>query len=130
MLLKRLFSFTSSFVFFYFKVGGLPLKPVLIFIHGGGWTRGDASDLYYGPDFLISRDIVVITIQYRLGIFGSLNLGIVPYTGNMALKDQQLALKWIWYNIANFSGDRQKILLAGESSGRKRNEQRKRRQSH
>lgn len=97
--------------------GGLALKPVLIYIHGGAWKFGDSTDRFYGPDFLLSQDNVVVTIQYRLGMFGLLNLGTSEYSGNMALKDQQLAFKWVWNNIANFAGDKQKILLFGESSG-------------
>lgn len=93
------------------------MKPVLIYIHGGAWKFGDSTDRFYGPDFLLSQDNVVVTIQYRLGMFGLLNLGTSEYSGNMALKDQQLAFKWVWNNIANFAGDKQKILLFGESSG-------------
>lgn len=99
------------------KDGGSEKKPVLIFFHGGEWVNGDASDLFYGPDFLLSQDNVVVTVQYRLGIFGLLSLGSGEYTGNMALKDQQLALKWVWNNIENFAGDKQKTLIFGESAG-------------
>lgn len=99
------------------KDGGSEKKSVLIFFHGGAWVNGDASDLIYGPDFLLSQDIVLVTVQYRLGIFGLFSLGAGDYTGNMALKDQQLALKWVWNNIENFAGDKQKILIFGESSG-------------
>lgn len=60
---------------------------------------------------------MLVTVQYRLGIFGLLNLDTDAYTGNMALKDQQLALKWVWNNIESFAGDKQKILIFGESAG-------------
>lgn len=72
----------------------------------------------YGPDFLLLEDVVLVAIQYRLGIFGFLNLGVEPYTGNMGLKDQQLALKWIYNNIEHFSGNKSEILLFGESAGK------------
>ena len=59
-----------------------------------------------------------MNIQYRVGIFGFLNLGYGEYTGNMGLKDQQLALKWIYENIENFSGNKNEILLIGQSAGK------------
>lgn len=81
------------------------------------FSDGDASNLVYGPDFLLSRDVVVVAIQYRLGIFGFVSLGSGAYTGNMAMKDQQLAFKYIWSNIENFSGDKENILIFGQSAG-------------
>lgn len=90
---------------------------MLLYIHGGGFSLGDATDDVYGPDFLLSQDNIVVTIQYRLGIFGFLNLNHDVYTGNMGLKDQQLALAWIYVNIENFGGNRDEILLFGESAG-------------
>lgn len=78
---------------------------------------GTASAEMYGPDFLISQDNIVVSLQYRVGIFGFLNLGHVEYSGNMGLKDIQLGLKWIFENIENFSGNKHEILLFGPSSG-------------
>lgn len=91
---------------------------MLVFVHGGSLVYGNARDTLYGPDFLLSQDNVVVTVQYRLGIFGFLNLGFYPYTGNMGLKDQQMALKWIHTNIQQFSGRNDQILLFGQSAGR------------
>lgn len=105
---------------FFFEIesaNGIKQKTVLVWVHGGGFTSGDSTDTLYGPDFLLSQDNVVVTIQYRLGIFGFLNLGNAEYSGNMGLKDQQLALKWIYGNIENFSGNKSEILLFGESAG-------------
>lgn len=90
---------------------------MLVWIHGGAWNTGDGTDYLYGPDFLLSQDNIVVTIQYRLGIFGFLNLKFGEYTGNMALKDQQMALKWIYENIEHFSGNKSEILIFGESAG-------------
>lgn len=102
----------------YVPAGGVARKTVLIFIHGGKFAGGSGDSKYYGPDFLLSQDNVVVTIQYRLAIFGFLNLGFFPYTGNMGLKDQQIALKWIHTNIEHFSGRNDQILLFGQSAGK------------
>lgn len=100
------------------KAGGAEKKTVLVWIHGGGFAGGDATDFMYGPDFLLSEDNIVVIMQYRLGIFGFLNLGFGEYTGNMGLKDQQMALRWIHENIEYFYGNKDEILLMGESAGR------------
>lgn len=97
--------------------GGSQTKTVLVFIHGGAFVAGASTDRTYGADFLISQDNIVVTLQYRLGIFGFLNLGHGEYTGNMGLKDQQLAMKWIYENIEKFSGKKDEILLMGQSAG-------------
>lgn len=89
-----------------------------MWIHGGDYGDGDATDDVYGPDFLISTDNVVVTLQYRLGMFGFMDLGFGEFTGNMGLKDQRLAMKWVYENIENFSGNKDQILIFGENSGR------------
>lgn len=96
---------------------GRTSKTVLVWIHGGGFIEGDSSDSWYGPDFLLAEDNIVVTVQYRLGIFGFMSLASGEYTGNMGLKDQQIALKWIHENIENFSGNKSEILLFGQSAG-------------
>ena len=85
----------------------------MVLIHAGGFGSGDGTDATYGPDFLLSQDNIVVTFEYRLGIFGFLNLGFGEYTGNMGLKDQQLAIKWIYENIEEFSGKKSEILIFG-----------------
>lgn len=102
----------------YSKAGGAAKKTVLIFIHGGCFTEGTSNDVFYGPDFLIDADNILVTFNYRVGIFGFLTLGSGEYTGNMGLKDQQLALKWIYANIEHFSGKPNEILLFGHSAGK------------
>ena len=100
------------------KADGAAKKSVVVMIHGGAFVAGNARDTLYGPDFLLSQDNVVVTVQYRLGIFGFLNLGFSPYTGNMGLKDQQMALKWIHTNIKHFCGRNDQVLLMGQSAGK------------
>ncbi|KAB7496322.1 Carboxylesterase NlhH [Armadillidium nasatum] len=89
--------------------------PVMVFIHGGGFMAGGAD--FYPPYALMNRDIVLVTIQYRLGIFGFLSTEDSEMPGNMGLKDQQLALKWIKENIESFGGDSNRITIFGESAG-------------
>ena len=102
----------------YVPSGGTERKTVLLWIYGGGFTSGDAGEFLFGPDFLLSEDNIVVTVHYRIGIFGFLNLASGEYTGNMGLKDQQLAVKWVYENIEAFSGNRNEILLFGESAGK------------
>lgn len=93
------------------------MKTVLLWIPGGGFTEGDYTDAFYGPDFLLNEDNIVVTIQYRVGIFGFLNMNTSEYSGSMGLKDQQMAMKWVYENIENFLGNKNEILLFGESAG-------------
>lgn len=92
------------------------LKPVIFFIHGGAFRTGSAS-LEAGPRYLMDRDIVYVNLNYRLGALGFLATGSKEATGNMGMKDQVLALKWVRDNIQYFGGDPNKITIAGMSSG-------------
>lgn len=71
----------------------------------------------FGPDFLIERDIILVHFNYRVGMFGFMSLGTPEISGNMGLKDQQLALRWTYENIEYFGGDKNKITLSGQSAG-------------
>ena len=88
-----------------------------MFIYGGGYESGSSSPYLYGPNYLLDKDIVLVTFNYRLGILGFLTTGDAIAPGNFALKDQVLALKWVQKNIHFFGGDPKKITLMGESAG-------------
>lgn len=94
-------------------------RPVMVWIHGGSFTGG--SGKIYDAKWLVSRgDIVVVTINYRLGTLGFLAhpaLGPPGDVGNYGLQDQQAALRWVRDNIAGFGGDPAKVTVAGESAG-------------
>lgn len=92
-------------------------KTVMFFIHGGSFTEGDGSDGFYGPDFIVDNDVVLVTFNYRLGPWGFANFNVKGYTGNMGFKDQQMALQWIHQNIRHFGGDPNGITVFGESAG-------------
>ncbi|KAM8704455.1 hypothetical protein ACLKA7_008977 [Drosophila subpalustris] len=94
-------------------------RPVMVWIHGGGFIIGEANRAQYGPDYFMNQDIVLVTIQYRLGALGFLSLKTpgLNVPGNAGLKDQVLALKWIKNNCASFGGDPDCITVFGESAG-------------
>ena len=89
---------------------------VMIFVHGGGFMVGSSSMV---PGEILSAygNIILVTINYRLGIFGFANTGDEHAEGNMALWDQRLAIQWVNENIAAFGGDTSRITIFGESAG-------------
>lgn len=91
-------------------------RPVMVYFHGGAFYTGSGNDLVSGPELLVQQDIVLVTINYRLGPLGFLCVG-EESRGNMGLHDQILALKWIQRNIVAFSGDPEKVTLFGFSAG-------------
>ncbi|KAJ8687538.1 hypothetical protein QAD02_023332 [Eretmocerus hayati] len=91
--------------------------PVMIFIHGGAFTFGCGDDTFYGPDYLLRKDVVLVTLNYRLGVLGFLDLEHEAAPGNQGLKDLVMALKWVQNNIAAFGGDPTNVTIFGESSG-------------
>ncbi|OWR42542.1 antennal esterase CXE5 [Danaus plexippus plexippus] len=91
--------------------------PVIFFIHAGGfYVMTGRSDLA-GPHYLLDRDVVLVTINYRLGSLGFLSTGDALAPGNNGLKDQVAALKWVQRNIASFGGDPDNVTIAGCSAG-------------
>nr|XP_053634423.1 venom carboxylesterase-6-like [Cherax quadricarinatus] len=89
--------------------------PVMVWIHGGGFYSGGASE--YLPHVLLNHDVVLVVIQYRLGVFGFLSTEDSVIPGNFGLKDQTLALQWVQRNIHKFGGDKTKVTIFGESAG-------------
>ncbi|MDB6091183.1 MAG: Carboxylesterase type [Gammaproteobacteria bacterium] len=100
------------------------LKPVLVWIHGGGNIDGESND-YNGSKLATAgpngTPTVVVTINYRLGIFGFFSNSFINAEGhlwgNYGILDQQAALRWVQANIAAFGGDPNKVTLGGQSAG-------------
>ena len=98
-------------------------RPVMVWIHGGGFTSGSGhNDGYHGSQ-LASRGVVVVTINYRLGALGFMTHPQLSAesehgsSGNYAILDQVAALKWVRDNIAAFGGDANNVTIFGESAG-------------
>ncbi len=102
-------------------------RPVMFYIHGGGFLAGDSGDMGLGPLFngahlAAERDMVVVTINYRLGALGflvhpALDAENGGRSGNYGLLDMIAALKWVQANIENFGGDPKKVMIFGHSAG-------------
>ncbi|XP_043382213.1 fatty acyl-CoA hydrolase precursor, medium chain isoform X1 [Chelonia mydas] len=90
--------------------------PVMVWIHGGGLSMGGAS-MYDGSGLSASENLVVVTIQYRLGITGFFSTGDEHAHGNWGFLDQVAALQWIQENIKHFGGDPGSVTIFGESAG-------------
>jgi para-nitrobenzyl esterase len=97
--------------------------PVLVYFYGGGFVAGDGSEPRYDGASMAKKGIVVVTVNYRLGLFGFLAHPELskeaPYkaSGNYGYLDQAFALQWVQKNIAAFGGDPKKVTIAGESAG-------------
>ncbi|HUQ57625.1 carboxylesterase/lipase family protein [Lentzea sp.] len=91
-------------------------RPVMVWIHGGGFTSG-AARLYDAQHLAAAGDAVVVTINYRLGVFGFFGYPGLPGSGTFGLADQQAALKWVRRNARAFGGDTRNVTVFGESAG-------------
>ena len=100
-----------------------PELPVLVYFYGGGFVAGDGSEPRYDGESMAKRGIVVVTLSYRLGVFGffvhpELTAESPNHAaGNYALMDQAAALRWVRDNIGQFGGDPRQVTIAGESAG-------------
>ncbi|KAM8947594.1 fatty acyl-CoA hydrolase precursor, medium chain-like isoform 2-T2 [Pelodytes ibericus] len=91
-------------------------KPVMVFIHGGGLVMGGAS-IFDGSALSAYEDVVIVAIQYRLGLLGYFSTGDEEAPGNYGFFDQVVALHWVQENIEDFGGDPQSVTIFGESAG-------------
>ncbi|XP_026735556.1 venom carboxylesterase-6-like isoform X2 [Trichoplusia ni] len=91
--------------------------PVIFFIHAGGFYSMSGRSDIAGPHYLLDRDVVLVTINYRLASLGFLSLGNKLAPGNNGFKDQVMALRWVQRNIASFGGDPHLVTIAGCSAG-------------
>ncbi|KAJ8714295.1 hypothetical protein PYW08_007915 [Mythimna loreyi] len=91
--------------------------PILVFIHGGGFAFGSGDADLHGPEYLVSKKVIVITFNYRLNVFGFLSMNTEQIPGNAGLRDQVTLLNWVQRNAKYFGGDPDKVTIAGQSAG-------------
>ncbi|XP_012528299.1 esterase E4 isoform X2 [Monomorium pharaonis] len=102
------------------KIEPLEKRPVMVWVHGGGFFIGCGNAIFnveQYPDYIIEKDVVLVSLNYRLDVLGFLNLNDKVASGNQGLKDIVLALKWIQKNISKFGGDSENVTIFGESAG-------------
>ena len=93
-------------------------RAVMVWIHGGGFETGSIFSVAYDASYISAiGDVIVVTIQYRLGAFGFLTANTTDERGNNGLHDQIMALQWVQDNIASFGGNPHKVTIFGESAG-------------
>src|SRR4029453_15526765 len=107
----------------YAPSGGAARKPVMVWIHGGGFVIGSGSQVVYDGTRLAQRgDVVVVTVNYRLGALGFLYLAelcpaLPGAVANAGMRDQVAALEWVRSHVAAFGGDPSNVTIFGESAG-------------
>lgn len=92
-------------------------QPVIVFIHSGGFYESSGRSDEFGPQYLIHRNVVLVTMNYRLSVLGFLSTGTKEAPGNNGLKDQVMALRWVKEHIESFGGDPNSITIMGYSAG-------------
>ncbi|XP_043496969.1 esterase E4-like [Polistes fuscatus] len=92
-------------------------RPVLFFIHPGAFYVFSGQSRFFGPQYILDKDIVLVTINHRLGTLGFISSGDSHAPGNLGLKDQVVALRWVQRNIAAFGGDPNCVTIGGYSIG-------------
>ncbi|XP_060878022.1 juvenile hormone esterase-like isoform X1 [Metopolophium dirhodum] len=91
--------------------------PVMFWIHGGMFSRGRGGPGIHGPEYFMDKDVLLVTINYRLGVLGFLSTEDDVIPGNYGMKDQVMALRWVQKNIIHFNGDPSQVTIFGESTG-------------
>ncbi|CAG9764883.1 unnamed protein product [Ceutorhynchus assimilis] len=91
--------------------------PVMVWIYGEAFVGGSSKMEKFGPDYFLEQDVILVSFNYRTGVFGFLSTGDYAATGNWGLKDQILALNWVQQNIEKFGGDSKDVTLFGQSAG-------------
>ena len=106
------------------EINGTHKRPVMVWLHGGGFSGGSGHDLfsYDGENLCHRGDVVVVTVNHRLNLFGHLNLAEIggeryASSGNVGMLDLVLALEWVRDNIASFGGDPGNVMIYGQSGG-------------
>jgi len=100
-----------------FKFNGNTNLPVMVWIHGGAFLFGGSDPSFYGPQRLLDYDVIVVSINYRLGALGFLTIGAESNPANIGIMDQIMALNWVKNNIKFFGGDPERVTIFGESAG-------------
>jgi len=102
------------------QAGSAHRRPVMVWFHGGGLFSGESND-YDGSKLAKRGDVVLVTLNYRVGAFGFFSHPAINAEGhpsiNYGIMDQQLALKWVQRNIAAFGGDPSNVTIFGQSAG-------------
>ena len=93
-------------------------RPVMVWIHGGGFTAGSGSwNWWCGQHLARQQDVVVVTLNHRLNIFGFLYAPLHGVAPNLGMQDIAVALRWVHANIAGFGGDAGNVTIFGQSGG-------------
>jgi carboxylesterase 2 len=92
-------------------------RAVMVYIHGGAFIMGGGASYFFGPNYLLENDVVLVTFNYRLGALGFLATDDKAAAGNYGIQDQIMVLKWVQKNIEKFGGDANKVTIMGEDAG-------------
>jgi len=92
-------------------------RAVMVYIHGGAFIMGGGASYFFGPNYLLENDVVLVTFNYRLGALGFLATNDKAAGGNFGIHDQIMVLKWVQKNIEKFGGDSSKVTIFGEDAG-------------